>query len=339
VSCAAAIVLALGFAVIRARTAVPEARTGATETALLALEGSVQVVHRADEVVAPLRARMAVGSADEVVTGEDGRARASLSSGAEVDIGSQTKVRFRGNKDGRQGSSASTTPSTGAQEAVLLATGRVTVRVPKLGPARSLAVETSEATVVVHGTTFSVERHVTLEDGPRTSVDVTEGSVAVLHRGVELLLRAGDHWSSSSRPALDSDDDSEPRSASLEAAPIKLRSAGRGAVSRGSSAKVASDAPLSEKRSSLAAENSLLQAAMAARQKGDARRAADLAAELVARYPASPLAEEARVERMRALVGTGDPRAAEADARAYLADYPRGFARQEAGRIVTGASR
>jgi outer membrane protein assembly factor BamD (BamD/ComL family) len=120
---------------------------------------------------------------------------------------------------------------------------------------------------------------------------------------------------------------------------MKPKAPGSSGRSGGSPAKASEGGPSSEKNSSLAAENRLLQAAMAARQKGDARRAADLAADLVAHYPASPLVEEARVERIRALLGAGGPVAAQAEARAYLADYPRGFARAEATRIVAGASR
>jgi outer membrane protein assembly factor BamD (BamD/ComL family) len=92
----------------------------------------------------------------------------------------------------------------------------------------------------------------------------------------------------------------------------------------------------SDKSSSLAAENRLLQAAMAARQQGDAPGAVQLAGELLARFPNSPLAEEARVERMRALLAGGNPAAAAAEARSYLSDYPQGFARQEASRVLGG---
>ena len=102
----------------------------------------------------------------------------------------------------------------------------------------------------------------------------------------------------------------------------------------GAAAKSSADAVGLDKSSSLAAENQLLQTAMAARQQGDPRRAAELAGELVRHYPASPLVEEARVERMRALAGAGGPVAAEGEARSYLTDYPKGFARHEATRIL-----
>jgi outer membrane protein assembly factor BamD (BamD/ComL family) len=98
------------------------------------------------------------------------------------------------------------------------------------------------------------------------------------------------------------------------------------------------DRGLPNKRSSLAAENRLLKAAMTARREGSARRAIRMIDELVSRYPASPLKEEARVERMRALLSAGETTAARSDARRYLSEYPTGFARQEAARILASSS-
>jgi ferric-dicitrate binding protein FerR (iron transport regulator) len=335
VSSAAAAALAIGFF---SRTHPPAQRSESRSapSAVIALEGSVQVIHRAAEMVAPPLERVPVGSADEVVTGKGGRARASLASGAEVDIDPDSKVRLSGN-DGAHGAA-----SAGSDEAVVLGAGRVTVRVPKLGPARSFAVETPEATIVVHGTAFSVERSTgAAGETPRTSVEVTEGSVAVRRHGAEVLLHAGDRWSSAWSPGseLDSSKDSDARATAPDRLnkPKSTGSPPRGA--NGSAAKGSAEGPSSDKSSSLAAENRLLQAAMAARQQGDPRHAAQLAGELVTRYPASPLVEEARVERMRALLGAGGPTAADGEARAYLADYPRGFARQEANRILAGVPR
>jgi hypothetical protein len=212
------------------------------------------------------------------------------------------------------------------------------VRVPKLGPLRTFAVETLEATVVVHGTAFSVERTGAVPGAPpRTLVQVAEGSVSVHHHGIQVLLHAGDHWSSSSSPAtaVESAPSSAPAAAATSGpARSKASTSGRAGSAKSSSQNAASD-----KGSNLAAENRLLQAAMAARQEGDAHRAAQLAGELAARFPASPLVEEARVERMRALVSAGAAAAATAEARSYLVDYPQGFARQEASRIVAGAPR
>ncbi|HMI88793.1 MAG TPA: FecR domain-containing protein [Polyangiaceae bacterium] len=333
VSSAAAVALATGYVATRSRSASTEPRM--ETSAVLALTGRVQVLHRAAEVVATPLEKVTVGNADEVVTAEGARARAWLASGAEVDIDPQSRLRL--SRDGTGADGSASTPES-SNEAVVLGAGRVTVRVPKLGPRRTFAVETPEATVTVHGTAFSVERTVQQADAPsRTTVDVAEGSVAVRHAGIEILLHAGDHWSSGlplpSEPRL------EPAAASSDRLPSRLKpspSAQRMGTGAGRSSPEVSS---SDKSSSLAAENRLLQTAMAARQQGDARRAIQLAGELVTRFPASPLVEEARVERMRAFLSAGNAPAAAADARSYLSDYPQGFAWQEANRILAGPVR
>jgi hypothetical protein len=290
---------------------------------VLALEGSVQIIRRAEPALVPSLERVSVGDADEVVTAEGGRARALLESGAQVDIDPESNVRFTAG-DVLPGGASSTPRNRG--EAVVLGAGRVRVRVPKLGPARTFAVETPEAIVVVHGTAFSVERTMPRPAvSARTTVDVEEGTVAVRHRGREIVLHGGDHWSSGAP------DDPGPGmvdhgASSAKAGPVQRANKG--------STKGSAELPPAGKDSSLAAENRLLQSAMAARQQGDARRAVQLAGELVTRFPGSPLVEEARVERMRALLNVGGPNAAASEARSYLADYPQGFARQEANRIL-----
>jgi ferric-dicitrate binding protein FerR (iron transport regulator) len=326
---AAALAMTLGLSASKYRSQARGTDTSATPSAVLAVEGSVQVIRRAAEIPAPPLERISVGNEDEIITGARGRARASLASGAEVDIESESRVRLHSREDDASGTAA---PARGRSEGVILSSGRVAVRVPKLGPARSFAVATPEATIVVHGTTFSVARTSDAMSAiPRTSVDVEEGSVAVRRNGVEIFLHAGDRWSSSAEPL-----DRVPGQAGEFRANIELDAdKQKTSVPRGSSSpKNSRQTSASDKSSTLGAENQLLQTAMAARQQGDARRAAELATEFVRRYPASPLVEEARVERMRALAAAGGPPAAAAEARSYLTDYPRGFARQEASRIL-----
>jgi outer membrane protein assembly factor BamD (BamD/ComL family) len=84
----------------------------------------------------------------------------------------------------------------------------------------------------------------------------------------------------------------------------------------------------------LAEENSLFQNAVDARNQGDDRGEAEHLAALLSRYPGSQLAGEARLERMRALQRTGRAAEASREARRYLAEFPDGFAREEARRIV-----
>jgi hypothetical protein len=56
--------------------------------------------------------------------------------------------------------------------------------------------------------------------------------------------------------------------------------------------------------------------------------------QLLMRHPASLLAGEARVERMRAFARAGRTDAASREARRYLAQFPSGFARDEAKQLV-----
>ena len=86
-------------------------------------------------------------------------------------------------------------------------------------------------------------------------------------------------------------------------------------------------------RSSLAAENALMQAAMGAVRDGDDTRAAALFGDFLSRYPRSPLAQNAEVERFRCLERLGDERAAARLARRYLGEHPNGMAESEARRV------
>jgi ferric-dicitrate binding protein FerR (iron transport regulator) len=73
--------------------------------------------------------------------------------------------------------------------------GLATCHVPKLDERSSFHVATPEATVVVHGTVFSVER--TFDDragAGKTCVRVVEGRVEVQHRGGQTFLNASESW-------------------------------------------------------------------------------------------------------------------------------------------------
>ena len=85
---------------------------------------------------------------------------------------------------------------------------------------------------------------------------------------------------------------------------------------------------------SLGGQNVAFAAAMKARQRGDDSLAVQLLEDFIAHYPASPLAQDAHVERFRAMLQTGDVAAASRGARRYLALYPNGFARDEARELV-----
>ena len=87
--------------------------------------------------------------------------------------------------------------------------------------------------------------------------------------------------------------------------------------------------------SSLAAQNDLFANASALKRQGDVPGAIALYEHLLDAFPAGPLAESAAVERMKLIAEANRFDGARA-ARAYLQQYPRGFARDEAKRLLDG---
>jgi hypothetical protein len=215
------------------------------------------------------------------------------------------------------------------EERIRLALGRLDLKVSKQPHSpRSVVVETPDAEVVVRGTEFTVavgsENDVTV-----TRVRVTEGAVWVLHHGERELLSVGEEWSSNgeSKGKVEAAPPApEPTPAVTGAARAPARPAGGSAPNRAAAAAA----------SSLNDENRMYQAALDARNRGDDRKALDLFAALITRYPEGHYSELAQVERMRALQRTGDRARAAAEARRYLAEHGHEFAREEARGIALG---
>jgi hypothetical protein len=80
----------------------------------------------------------------------------------------------------------------------------------------------------------------------------------------------------------------------------------------------------------LTAQNDLFAEGVARGRQGDTSGALRAYQELMSRFPSSPLAENALVERMRLLATT--PEGAR-EAQRYLARYPHGFAAGEAKKL------
>jgi hypothetical protein len=180
------------------------------------------------------------------------------------------------------------------------------VRVPKLANGSELRVVTQGATVVVHGTRFSVEHWAPDAAGHSgTRVSVTEGRVAVYAAGKQQFLTAGEVWVDTA--------------ASVSSTPASVATAQR------------------EVSSSLAIENGLLSEAMSLRRTHQDERSVALLDELISKYPSSPLGETAYVERLRALADLGATGRLAREAESYLARYPDGFARREARQLLTKA--
>ncbi len=269
----------------------------------------------------------------DAVHTDTGETRAGLlENGAQVKLGAGTDLTV-----------SALLPGT---DELVLDRGRVDLSVPKLHSGHTLSVTTPDSTVTVRGTRFSVE---VVIEGSRaiTSVEVTQGSVWVRQGDARLVLEAGSHWSSRAPEASRAPSEQSAASAPTEAvSPTSSTpspsaaarpevSAARSSASRSASPTPADAHPLSAaEQSTLAQENDLYQAASRASREGnDALAIADLN-NLLTRYPNSPMAQNARVDRFRALNRSGRVEEAVAQARRYLADYPNGFARDEAKALV-----
>jgi hypothetical protein len=194
-------------------------------------------------------------------------------------------------------------------------------RIPKL------VVETPNAELVVTGTVFKVEVSPGVGDvGAVTVLAVEKGRVVVRRDGAEVAkVSAGQRWTS-------------------ERASVAVPASATTATTEVTASEPSSDANGHQRRhlqaaahdrsGTLAEENKLFQTGAEARNRGEYREAYDRFGELLARYPTSPLGVEARVERMRALARMGRSADAAREARKYLADYPDGFAKDEARRLV-----
>jgi ferric-dicitrate binding protein FerR (iron transport regulator) len=163
----------------------------------------------------------------------------------------------------------------GLDGSVRLDQGQITCAVPKLHAGALFSVVTPNARVVVHGTQFTVRVDSAEAGVTRTCVRVTEGVVAVQQQSAaEAMLHAGDEWGCEARPATASPADT--------GRPQKAGPGARGRVAQ----------PV--RGSTLAEETALLQNALAAERKGRPGAAAVAAGRLLARFPDSPLAPEAR---------------------------------------------
>jgi hypothetical protein len=296
-------------------------------------EGSVRVTHggRSDTIQAP--GSLGLDSCEQLATRGDGRAAMVLESGARLEVLPKTELGV-------------TADLPSKSERIELNSGQVDVAVPKLPPDRALSVHTPDTTVEVRGTKFSVAVG-TLGSTPVTRVVVTEGRVLVRHGAVQLYLLAGSSWSSRSVPSKQEaqaaeDSDLSPATAKAETpehARAPQEPAARGDTQPGGAQTDDTAAPRTSPpapakgttaESSLAEQNWFFQQAMQARRAGNDARALSLLDQLLSHYPTTLLAQEARVERFRALARLGQAEEAAREARRYLAEHPGGFATGEA---------
>ena len=253
---------------------------------------------------------MARGS--RLVTGAGGHATLTFSTGTELaldDAGDLTLV------------------EEGLTQIVALGRGRLRAQVAKLTPTQRFMVRTVDAEIEVRGTVFrvrSVAGDPSCGAGSPTRVAVEEGTVIVRQGGKEAILRAGDTWPGDcASPAASG---ALARSAPSSALPIAAETPPRAEES----------ATATTEASTLAEQNDSFASAVAAKTSGDALGAIARFEAFLAKYPGSPLAESATVQRMHLLAPVDHKRAREA-AQSYLATYPKGLARAEARTILSDA--
>jgi ferric-dicitrate binding protein FerR (iron transport regulator) len=202
-----------------------------------------------------------------IETPSDAQARLVTESGVEVALSSASRARLH--------------PAEQRQRVELIR-GEVTLQVPPLVNGSTVAVVTPDATVTVHGTRFSVSYDANAAR-PATCVRVMEGVVSV-NRGTGRVesLHAGQSSGCDSvvAPASQPARDSSPRT---EVTPERERLAASTLPDR-----------MDDPTSSLASENQLLLAGLAAERRNDDAAARAALKTLLARFPHSPLAGEAK---------------------------------------------
>jgi hypothetical protein len=308
-------------ALVAAASAVAVVWPGGPDAVELAARPSLEVrllsgeasLHEGSEVV-PLSGSVLLDPDAALVTPPNASAELRLSSSTELSVAPASEVRISRRR-----------PSPEVfEERVRLQAGRVALAVPKLGARGAVSVETRDALVEVHGTRFSVQ---VVQEAPGvefTEVKVREGRVLVRAAGESHMLGAGDSFSTRPpAPAAPAPVVEPPAPAAPETAERKVR--------KTSTPRRSAPSP-----SELADQNRLLEAAELAQRGGMPRLAVERLERLIARYPESELAHNARVERFRVLERSGRHADAVRAARAYLDRHPDGFARDEAEHLIGG---
>lgn len=262
----------------------------------------------------PLKARVSVESGQRIDTPAAGGASLRLSTGTSMTLSGQTSFRV---------------DSQGATQRFALQQGELVAHVAKLTSAQRFIVDTPDAEVEVRGTRFRlrvIEHPEACGSGTRTRLEVTEGAVEVRVTGLGgISVKAGEVW-----PAdCSRNEELLPTPAAAQvSSPVPH---GRALPPKRETRIAAAASAEAERASALAAQNDLFAEAVARGRQGDAAGALRTYQELMSRFPGSPLAENAMVERMRLLAATPD---GATEAKRYLARYPRGFAAAEAKKLL-----
>jgi ferric-dicitrate binding protein FerR (iron transport regulator) len=254
-----------------------------------------------------LEARALLESGQRIETPLNGGASLQLSTGTSMALAGRTSFRV---------------DSQGSMQRFSLQQGELTAHVAKLTATQRFIIDTPDAEIEVRGTRFRlrvVEQAEICGSGNRTRLEVTEGVVQARAGGTSVDVKAGESW-----PA-DCTAKPEPAAKASTSAGVEAPAPKPAAV-HGNDGQAAN-----ERTSALAPQNDLFAEGVARRRQGDVNGALRAYQELLTRFPNGPLAENAMVERMRLLAGSAE---AKAEARRYLARYPRGFAAAEAQKLA-----
>ncbi len=259
-----------------------------------------------------------------LVAGGTGGASVRLSTGTELAVEHDTSLEFE---------------NAGPVERFFLSQGVLQAKVAKLRDGQRFVVRTPDAEVEVRGTAFRVsivDPDANCANGARTRVSVSEGIVEVRGAGASTYIHPGEVWPAGCTvsPVVATTDSARPAAAALVTQPVLPKRDRAGSSVSAEQQQVIEPAQRPAKdASSIAQQNELFAQATAARQQGDSARSVSSFEQLILRYPSSPLAESAAVQRMLLLAGM-NPAAGRSAARQYLVRYPQGYAKNDAEKLA-----
>lgn len=258
----------------------------------------------------PLTTRVTMASGQRIDTPAHGGASIRLSTGTSMTLAGETSFRV---------------DSQGSTQRFSLQRGELVAQVAKLAATQRFVVDTPDAEVEVRGTRFRlrvIEHAEACAVGSRTRLEVTEGVVEVRAASLgSISVRAGEVWPK----------DCQSAAVVPPAAPADVAPPHAGTPKHDARAAASALPSEPERPSALAAPNDLFAEGVARGRQGDTSGALRVYQTLISRFPSSPLAENAMVARMRLLAGSADGRA---EAQRYLTRYPRGFALNEAKKLL-----
>ena len=258
---------------------------------------------------------------------------------AEVQIGTAN-----GTSLSLERSSDLTVSEAGETQRFSLNAGGLRAHVSRLVAGQRFIIDTVDAEVEVHGTTFRVA--VVAADpgcggGTRTRVSVSEGVVTVRSANAESRVGASAEWPAGcvAAPTETHRQAKTNRHSEISKAEIAQATPARPMVS--DDGTHVDEAPprstTAAAGSLLATQNDLFADGVRAKRENRPRDAAAAFTRLIDSFPHGPLLESATVQRMKALVAV-DPAAARRAASDYLAHFPNGFARADAELLIVRSS-